>query len=529
MSTFVARRDPTAVDVQLVSAVSSRPVANRVLLHANRSRAMLLFEPIDGPGEYLLYYFPHQFEYQATDSSYAAEFLPYSTDGVDAGWLSDAKASAGRLPAAEVVAWQARTRFDEFTEMEDAADPAEVDALLAGAYSGLLLFPEPRTRPIRMSSRLPQRWLGAGPSISAWFAGETQLGEFFVFQLGVVEQAGLAANITGARAAGSALAAGFRCINLGGVSDLGVRFKQTAVLPAASNSTTPVAALWFGVDTAGLAAVPIAGNHTTTLTLEYVTTGGRETAAIEVVISVRAGSRLESPRALQGPADSWRQTRLAWLDSTAGSNLTPTAGFAPLNVTGHTVLGGGFTLELDSSSGFPAQIRRGDKEMLAGPIAFEIGGRQGVADGITALMARPTLGGPGRAGWGANFTQGGLEVMLTGSADFDGFVDFHIRIADRNNRPVPHAGVSLEIPLHYSVAKFMMGLGRHGGFIPPTDVHWSWASFAAVTGHQVWAGQADAGLRLKLKGSDRNQQLLTDVFPLFLELLFESNRIVSLS
>ena len=164
------------MDVELISAVSNRAVANRVLLHANRSQAQLLFEPIDGPGTYHLYFFPHQFEYQATDSSvkrdrlqtallaglrpytdalfqYAAELLPYSTAGVDARWLSDAKASAARLPKCEVVAWQARTRFDQFTEMENAATPAEVTALLAGAH-GLLLFPGKSRWPAAGNRRL---------------------------------------------------------------------------------------------------------------------------------------------------------------------------------------------------------------------------------------------------------------------------------------------------------------------------------------------------------------------------------------
>ena len=97
-----------------------------------------------------------------------------------------------------------------------------------------------------------------------------------------------------------------------------MEFQQPAVLPAAANDSTPVAALWWGVDTAAIA--PSAGTHTTTVTLEYVTAEGRaRTAAVDVVISVGAGAPPKSPHALQGPDDSWRQTRLAWLDSTAGS------------------------------------------------------------------------------------------------------------------------------------------------------------------------------------------------------------------
>ena len=168
-----------------------------------------------------------------------------------------------------------------------------------------------------MATRLPRRWLASGPS-TTFDAGEATPGEFFVFQLGVVSPTGAATNVTAARAAGSELAAGFRCINLGGTSDLGVEFQQPAVLPAAANDSTPVAALWWGVDTAAIA--PSAGTHTTTVTLEYVTAEGRaRTAAVDVVISVGAGAPPKSPHALQGPDDSWRQTRLAWLDSTAGS------------------------------------------------------------------------------------------------------------------------------------------------------------------------------------------------------------------
>ena len=184
------------------------------------------------------------------------------------------------------------------------------------------------------------------------------------------------------------------------------------------------------------------------------------------------------------------------------SSPTPTTGFAPLNVSRDTIHGGAFSLALDSASGLPSQIRRGKKEILAGPIALEIGGRRGLTDGASRALAQPKLVGPGRASWEANWTQGGLQLSLTGSADFDGFVDIAVSVANRNSNAVA-AGVSLDIPLHRSIAKFMMGLGRHGGFTPPADLHWSWASFPSVTGYQVWAGQVDAGLRLKLKGSDR--------------------------
>src|SRR6185503_10067786 len=54
----------------------------------------------------------------------------------------------------------------------------------------------------------------------------------------------------------------------------------------------------------------------------------------------------------------------------------------------------------------------------------------------------------------------------------------------------------LEIPLDRRIATYMMGLGRKGGFRP---AQWQWRWNSANANNEVWIGDANAGLHLKLK------------------------------
>lgn len=88
-----------------------------------------------------------------------------------------------RTPRATLIGIHARTLRDSFYPMEVAATEAE----LAGIHSlgrPLLVWPEDRERPIRMSHTLPLPWIveGAAAANQSTLFGTALRGEFFAFQ-----------------------------------------------------------------------------------------------------------------------------------------------------------------------------------------------------------------------------------------------------------------------------------------------------------------------------------------------------------
>ena len=100
------------------------------------------------------------------------------------------------MPRARVLDVQARTHADRFDSMERAATAAEAAALVAAepaaaAAAGaappppsVLLFPEHRQYPLKLTCALPQRWAARGRAGGA-MRSSVRPGEFFVWQIGV--------------------------------------------------------------------------------------------------------------------------------------------------------------------------------------------------------------------------------------------------------------------------------------------------------------------------------------------------------
>ena len=90
-----------------------------------------------------------------------------------------------RTPRATLVAMHARSERDSFFPMEVAATAAEVAEVRTWGRP-LLVWPEDRRRPIRMTHTLPLPWIvaGAAPHNASRLVGEALRGEFYAFQLG---------------------------------------------------------------------------------------------------------------------------------------------------------------------------------------------------------------------------------------------------------------------------------------------------------------------------------------------------------
>ena len=172
--------------------------------------------------------------------------------------------------------------------------------------------------------------------------------------------------------------------------------------------------------------------------------------------------------------------------------------------------------------GLPAAITANGVELLARPIAFEVV----LADGSNvswqradqqAVRVRVDANGT-TASWSVQSRgSAGLSLTVTGTMEYDGYVNLGLALHSAAATAI--TDTRLVTTMHRSAAKYANGAGlaSDGAFFPYSNLSelaWKWADSAAgfnpiaggpVTGgagFRLWAGDVEAGLHLKLKGSD---------------------------
>ena len=197
------------------------------------------------------------------------------------------------------------------SDMDDLASAEEVAQFTAALATDWTLFVEDRLHSIRKSIGLPKRWLNNRAAHGHNFAGTAQPGEFYVFQVGLFA----------AKAAAGPIAVryenlpGIRCFNLGGTNFLGKPFSRPIAVEKGR-----LQALWFGLAVPETAAA-IHG--------KIMITAVGVSQTVDVRLSV-AGTALDD----HGDRDSWRLSRLRWLDSTIGlDDNVVTQPFVPICAT----------------------------------------------------------------------------------------------------------------------------------------------------------------------------------------------------
>ena len=90
-----------------------------------------------------------------------------------------------------------------------------------------------------------------------------------------------------------------------------------------------------------------------------------------------------------------------------------------------------------------------------------------------------------------------LTLECQAKMEFDGYINFSLRLSAQQAAQVKD--IRLEIPFRKDVAAYMMGLGRKGGY-RPHEWKWTWDVNRAI--NNVWIGDYNAGLQLKLKGPE---------------------------
>ena len=90
-----------------------------------------------------------------------------------------------------------------------------------------------------------------------------------------------------------------------------------------------------------------------------------------------------------------------------------------------------------------------------------------------------------------------LALHCKAKLECDGYVNYWLTLSGKDLKDaVDLKDIRMEIPLKREVAKYMMGLGRKGGYRPEK---WDWKWDARYANGQFWIGDVNAGLAGKFK------------------------------
>jgi hypothetical protein len=495
--------NPDAVEIIAVSARSGTRIANIYRRSITRESGDLALQPIDGAGEYDLYYLPYR---GSIHSNYPRIFYPAPVSTADPAWLRTAEARWSLWPAASVVALESVNDFNSYWPMQVIATRAETEALVeVEGKAPFLLFPEDRAHPVLMRHDLPQRWIEAGPG--GVVKGSALRGEWFAFQAGVfASRRGLdsvSAAFTELHGPGGQVlaATSFTCVNLAGRDWMGRPFRRRVTL--AHGEVYP---LWCGVQVP-VKAVP--GRYTGRMS---VRAAGTAPVVLPISLVVQPDTIADS-----GDDDPSRLSRLRWLNSRLYQDDGLVPPYTPVAVTGRRLAILGRDVGL-APSGLPASIRSyftsamtaigpDAHELLAQPVALVVEDAHGRKPRWQPGPLTFTRRAQGAAAWSVTSTAGPLRLKLTAQLDFDGTIEYQAALATSKN--VNLGDVRLEIPMDDRSVRYFMGMNLKGGR-RPAAYDWRWE----VTRNQdaAWLGDVNGGLQFTLKDDRYVRPLNTNFY-----------------
>jgi tetratricopeptide (TPR) repeat protein len=502
---------PDRKQLVVVQAAGDHRILNVVRVSITREAGDLVFEA-PSAGDYYVYYLPNV---GSGRSNYPKVTYPEPEDTADAAWIAAQRLTSAELtantwrtlPEADVVEFQAIDPLNSVYPMLVIATRDET-AALAAANPGApyLVFPEDRLNPIKMPADLPLRWVRRGANRP--FTGEALRGEFYAFQLGVyavrqpLEDVGVEFGTLTRKGGGEIPATALRCFNLGGVDSAARPF--TRALGVEQGRIQP---LWCGID------VPESAQPGEYAGQLWVAPRGAARTAIALTLRVTP-----AVIAAHGDDEPWRLSRLRWLDSTLAVDDDLVAPYTPVTVSGRTVGVLGRSVTLDAL-GFPASIESrfsvemtglvpSGRAVLTGPVALVASGASPAVapwkgSGVTFTKRRP-----GAAAWTARATGGTLTLDTQAQMDFDGNMEFVVRLGA--TKPTSVDDVRLEIPVAADVARYLMGLGFKGGARPET-FEWTW-DVAKNNQDSAWIGDVNAGLQFTLRDDTYVRPLNTNFY-----------------
>lgn len=498
------RRDlnPELKRVIIQDAKTLQKITNVKLGTINRESGEIYFEPTSGSGLYYVYYLPYKNEGRS-NYPHGIYLKPEMTAAKD--WLASLN-TAKDIPTANVKEFQSIDAFNTFYPMEVIATKAETDQLLdKHKAEDFMVFPEDRIYSIRMTDDLPLRWIERGPQNK--FEGKASRGENFSYQLGIyalkdLNNVKVVFSDLVSSSAKVIKAANMFCINANGVGYDGMPFTKTVNVIKGK-----VQAIWCGIDVPEDAAAATYTGHAS------IFIDGQPVKKIQITLHIN-----DMVLADGGAGQPWKMTRLKWLNSTMAQNNTVIAPYIPISVQNNTVSLLGRKVHVNAD-GFPAQIQtfytpemteysKTPKNILTTPLHFNFIKPNGKNMVLKGHGVKFTKTEPGTVQWKAISNNDTLQMEVTATLEFDGFIAYKVKVAALQN--VSMKDISMSIPFEQDAAKYMIGLNQKGGY-RPENFEWKW-DVAHKNQDGAWIGNVNAGLQYSLRDERYIRPLNTNFY-----------------
>ena len=483
----------------IVQDAKTKALIRDVISYVNNESGEVYFRPSSGKGIYYVYYMPYRNEGRSNYPK--GTYLP-------AQQSSDPEMQQLKLMKyvsnTVVKEFQSINDFNSFYPMEVIATAKETDSLLAKRGSkDYRIFLEDRKYPIKMKTRLPQRWMKV-----KIFNGTADKGENYTYQLGIYALKDLE-NIKlrfidledekGNKISKNAIT----CFTTDGIDYTGKAF--TKRLDIAKGQ---VQAVWVGIDIPknipagfykGFVAVSASNSN--------------DTSGMEFFIDIR--NNVLNDGGISAPEN---QTRLKWINSTLAQENSVIAPYTPLTLQQRTISLLGRKVELNED-GFPKQIQTfftpemtgytdQPNNLLYEPIHFHFTKMDGKNLNLKSKGLVFIKQEAGTYQWQASSVNDSLQMDVSGSLEFDGFASFSVKVTaltDLQLKDMP-----MHIPFKKEMTKYLMGLGQKGGE-RPEQVNWKW-EVATKNQDGAWIGNVNAGLQYSLRDENYVRPLNTNFY-----------------
>ncbi len=480
-------RNPGTRCFIIVEAATGDTVRNIERIEVNNERCRLAFGPVKNGGTFYFYYLPYQ---PVTNQYHSGNYLS-KENAPDTAWMKNYLTTVSRSNKkavnASVKEIQARTEFHSFYPMEVIATKNEVSNFLQKNKGNYLIFVESREFPIRMADALPLRWVQEKPGSN--FHGSAQKNEYYALQLGVYASKGKIENVRlnfsdlKDKLGNTIPAKAFTCFNTDGVDTWGKPFTKEISVPQGK-----VQALWVGIDIPGN-IVP--GVYEGSI---GVKTGNLGEENIKVFLNIE-----DKYLADRGDGETWRHSRLRWLNSTLGIDDEPVTPYFPMKAEGRKISCLGRSVLLNDF-GLPSEITSWNNQVLSLPIRFVVETENHpVVFSAGKFVFRENKNG--LVSWESNTENDTLKIACRGEMEFDGRLSYSFEVTSKADLLVQD--IRLELPMKKEFATYMTGMGRMGGFTPKNHLS-RWSKIE----DSFWIGETTAGIHCELRGSSYHGPLL---------------------
>lgn len=451
------RRDanPEQKGIIVINVSTGKAVDNVLPVEINREYGRIRFDASGNAGDYYVYYLP----YHTSGGPYPKVNYPQQPDKADPQWKATCKATpAGKAVQAKLVRFESLGSFNSFYPMEIIATAQEKQVLInANSNKPFLLLPEDRKYPIRMFDDLSYRQVTQG-AIGEFF-GEADLNEYYVLQLGLWAFKnpvnGVKVTFTDLKGRNESIpASALTCFNTEGTDWLG-----RPIHPEVNVGKGRVQPLWIGIRMPEHAG---RGIYRGTVTVSDLSGASQE---VNIAINLSDNVLVD-----KGDGDLWRLSRLRWLNSQYAVNNRPVKPFIPIKVADRTISVLGRSVTADEL-GLPASIRsyfteemtsigKEPKDILSQPMEFVI-----LQNGkpLPVAITSPLKFGKkedGTVSWTATGKAGALDITVLASMEFDGFMNYQIKVKAAENTSVDDIALLTSMPA--TTAKYRLGMGYEG-------------------------------------------------------------------